>query len=242
MKVYISPSSQVHNMYTGMAGVSEAAVCNEIGKQLYNIIGGSFETALADKGSNVAGRIAASNHFGADLHICIHTNAAAESVTGTLVMCHKSNISDPVVNAVYRNVASLTPSTSDQGVKAADQLAEIRSTKAKCIYIEVDYHSNTSMAKWLAEHTEQIALSIAAGLMEGTGISIPQVIASMRGDGMGWNDMDSNDQNGADMPEIEEERYYVVAGSYLNKENADRKSNALNRDGIESWVKKGNIG
>ena len=146
MKIFISPSSQIHNVYATMS-TTEASVCYDIACQLKNILSESFDVGMETAASTIARRVESSNQFGADYHICIHTNAGSSAITGTLVMCYPGRQSDPVVQAVYRHVASLTPSVRDQGIRQNGNLIETRQPKAITVYVEVDYHSNEDMAQ-----------------------------------------------------------------------------------------------
>ena len=60
------------------------------------------------------GRVAESNAWGADLHVCIHTNAFNGRVTGTRVFSwNGAGRGRAAAQAVFDELAPLTPGTSD---------------------------------------------------------------------------------------------------------------------------------
>lgn len=115
-------------------------------------------------------RVKHSNLWGADLHICIHTNAGGGD--GTVVFCHPKNVEDAYVKAIYNSVAALSPG-DDDGIRAMTDLYEINKTTAKCVYVEVEFHDDTEQAKWIVEHTSEIAYAIAQAIANTAGVEHP---------------------------------------------------------------------
>lgn len=170
-KIYLSPSNQDGNMYA-YGNTNEMEQCNRIAdcaKAALERCG--FTVKKAPKGQAMKTSIAESNAWGADLHIPIHTNACTNNGTGTaggtLVLVYAGNaLAKPIYNAVQ----AVTPGKTDYGVRVNKSLAELNSTKATAVYIEVDFHDNPPIAKWLVENPDVVGEAIAKGVCEGYGI------------------------------------------------------------------------
>lgn len=164
MKVYISPSSQSGNSYA-IPDYVEAGVCYEIGKlvkQLLEKEGVQCEMPESQS-TTIQHRALASNKFGADVHLCIHTNAGGGD--GTVVFCYPKNVDNELVKSVYNEVAVLSPG-ADDGIRPRTDLYEINNTKALCIYVEVEFHDREDLASWIVSHTFDIAAAIVRGLLQ----------------------------------------------------------------------------
>lgn len=161
--IYLSPSDQTKNTYS-YGGTNEDAQCTRIAN--------AAEVALKRCGFNVVNntddsmeeRISESNKLGASLHIPIHTNAFNESVSGTRIFCYNlSGEGYKAAKAIFDVLAPITPGTSEN-IKANTTLSEIKKTNCPCVYIEVDFHDVSSVAKWIIENTELIGETIAKGV------------------------------------------------------------------------------
>ena len=76
-KIYLSPSDQVRNIYA-YGDTNEAAQCRKIAsacKAALERNGFAVRTNFEDGTNAMYTRVAESNTWGADLHLCIHTNA-----------------------------------------------------------------------------------------------------------------------------------------------------------------------
>ena len=171
-KIYLSPSNQDGNMYA-YGNTNEMEQCNRIAdcaKVALERCG--FTVKKAPKGQAMKTSISESNSWGADLHIPIHTNACTNTGTGTaggtLVLVYKGNaLAKPIYNAVQ----AVTPGKTDYGVRVNKSLAELNSTKATAVYIEVDFHDNPPIAKWLVENPVTVGEAIAKGVCQGYGVT-----------------------------------------------------------------------
>lgn len=195
MKIYLSPSSQNNNAYTGVDTV-ESEQCDKIAKSCANYLAMSgYTVKVGSNKKTITQRINESNSWGADLHICIHTNAGGGD--GTLVMCWKNNTDNKYVKNVYNAVAKLSPG-KDDGIKVNTSLAEIKNTKAVVVYVECEFHDDKELASWIVKNVDAIGKAIAEGVCKADDISID------------------------DDTEAESESFYKVqAGAYTEKENAE---------------------
>lgn len=211
MKIYISPSQQSKNITAN--GHSEQEHCNLIGKALYEIlVKDGYQVMLAPLSNNsnwIRNAVQESNAYKSDLHICIHTNAGGGK--GCEVLCHQSSMKNDFVQSVYTQLSTLTP-TKDRGVKVRNDLYEINSTKAVCIYIEVDFHDNKEIDSWIDSHINEIAYAIANGI-------------------------ELADDNFT--CEKDNTIYRVQVGAFKNYNNAESLKNELIKKGYDAFITKG---
>ncbi len=174
-KIYLSPSNQDGNMYA-YGNTNEMEQCNRIAdcaKAALERCG--FEVKKAAKGQNMYVSIQESNVWGADLHIPIHTNACTNTGTGTaggtLVFVYSDNPDNMrLASPIYQAVQDVTPGKTDYGVQVERIWAEVNSTKAIAVYLEVDFHDNPPIAKWLVENPDVVGEAIAKGVCKGYGV------------------------------------------------------------------------
>lgn len=166
-KIYLSPSNQYANTYaygntTEMEQCNKIAVAAEIALKRCG-----FTVKRAPKGQNMYTSINESNNFGADVHICIHTNAGGGK--GTNVFVYKQS-SDCLKYAqpVYNDLVKLTG--NGRGLLSYPDLAEINSTNAKCVYCECEFHDNPALAKWIIDNTTALGEAIAKGVCTACGV------------------------------------------------------------------------
>lgn len=168
-KIYLSPSSQSDNRYA-VGGTTEAAQCRRISTACAKYLSGKFDVKNAIYGSMYT-RVTESNRWGADLHVCIHTNAANGKVMGTRAFCASLNGEGyKVTKIIYDKLAPLTPGTSEN-IKVDMTLYEIKATNCPCAYIEVEFHDNPVSAAWIINNVDIIGKTIADGICEYYGVS-----------------------------------------------------------------------
>lgn len=162
-RIYISPSSQFHNKYA-YGGTVEAEQCqkiaNELGRMLTEF---GYIVRVGSNKNTISQRIYESNKFNSDIHIPIHTNAGGGD--GALVMCYPTNINNKFVTGVYNALSNLLPN-KDDGIRANTKLPEILRVKGMTIYVEAEFHDNEVGAKFIVEHTIDIAKAIAVAIKE----------------------------------------------------------------------------
>lgn len=174
-KIYLSPSNQDGNMYA-YGKTNECDQCNRIAdaaKKALERCG--FTVKKAPKGQNMRVSINESNAWGADLHIPIHTNAITNNGTGTaggtLVLVYSNaDANMRMATPIYNAVQAVTPGKTDYGIQTRPELAELNSTNAIAVYIEVDFHDNPPIAKWLTENPVTVGEAIAKGVCQAYGV------------------------------------------------------------------------
>ena len=205
-KIYLSPSNQDGNMYA-YGNTNEMEQCNRIADAAKTALERcGFTVKKATKGQNMRVSINESNAWGADLHIPIHTNAMTNDGTGTaggtIVFVYSTdNPNMALATPVYNAVQAVTPGKTDFGVRAYPDLAELNGTNCIAVYIEVDFHDNPPIAKWLIEHPQDVGEAIAKGVCKGYGVEYVSPSPS---------------------PDKKDVFYRVQVGAYSDKANAER--------------------
>ena len=168
MKVYLSPSNQYDNLYS-YGNTNEMAQCNRIAEACEKYLAANgLEVKRAPAGQNMNTSINDSNVWGAELHVCIHTNAGGGRGCEVYTFSGSQN-QLKYAKPIYEEVAALTLS-SDRGLKTAN-FAELRATNAAAVYCECEFHDSADTAKWIIENTDSIGKAIAKGICAGAGIS-----------------------------------------------------------------------
>ena len=171
-KIYFSPSDQTRNTYAA-GNTNEAEQCRKIALACVKAAKRCGFEALTDAeaGGDYAmeHRIEQSNEWGADVHIPIHTNAFNGKVAGTRMFCFSiPGDGYNICKAIMETLAPITPGGSDNITTA--RFAEILQADAPTAYIEVGFHDNPTEARWIFDHTEDIAEAIVKGLCNYYGV------------------------------------------------------------------------
>lgn len=169
-KIYISPSDQVNNKYA-YGNTTEAVQCRLIGKALYNSLkrcGFACKINTQDGKNAMYVRERESNNWGADMHLCLHTNAGGGKGCEVYVL-EKDNAHLKPANLIYNAIKKISLYGSSRGVKTA-RWHEILNTTGLCVYVEIDFHDNSLIAKWIIEHTDDIAEAICQAVCEYYGV------------------------------------------------------------------------
>lgn len=168
-KVYISPSDQVENRYA-WGNTNEHAQCQRIAEaEAAALRRSGVEVKLAAFGTTMAQRCAESDAWGADIHNCVHTNAANGKVMGTRLFCYAiPGKGYDACKAVFAELAPLSPGISENIQKAS--YYEVRVPNAPSVYCECEFHDTAEGARWIVEHTTDIGEAIAKGLCKYLGV------------------------------------------------------------------------
>lgn len=218
MKVYLSPSDQWSNIVAD-GEHSEAYHCKQIAQsaEKYLKLNG-YTTKVGDnsKEGSYTTRVKESNNWGADLHVCIHTNAGGGE--GTLMLAYPSSVNNKYVEAIYKEVASLTP-TKDRGIQSRSNLYEINNTKCTCAYLETDFHDNATIENWIDNNIDNIGKAIARGICSA--------------DGKSFKESTTSSSTGTT---VSGSLYKVQAGAFKDKSNATALSAKLTASGFDNFV------
>lgn len=214
-KIFLSPSDQTWNSYSG-GNTNESAQCVKIAnacKKYLEMNGYSVKVGSPSRG--YTGRVVDSNSWGADLHIPIHTNAGGGD--GTLVMTYSGSVNDPYVRSIYNEVAQVSPG-NDDGIRANNSLYEIMQTYAVCVYVECEFHDNSTLAQWIANNTDTLGKAIAKGVCFAEGKAFKDTAQSVT------------------PPTSPGTLYKVQCGAYVKKSNADNLASNLEKCGFDCYI------
>lgn len=169
-KIYLSPSDQINNAYA-YGKTNEAVQCRKIAaacKAALERNGFEVRMNTEDGSEAMYKRVRESNAFGADMHICIHTNAGGGK-GAEIYISSKTEDRLKAANAVYDAVRAISLYGSSRGIKTAN-FYEIKNTTAMCLYLEADFHDNAKIAEWIVNSTDKIGEAICKGVCQYYGV------------------------------------------------------------------------
>ncbi len=171
--VYLSPSNQMSNAYTGVnttEGAQMQAVAALLKPMLENM---GFVVYIADPASNIRVRGEDARKKNADIYVAIHSNATAGTnnghYQGSLIFHSNNPGSKELAESVSKHLSKVTP-TKDNGIEN-DSLAnipfvEIRDPVMANILAEVEFHDYATYAKWIVNNKAKLAQAFADGIYE----------------------------------------------------------------------------
>lgn len=211
-KVYLSPSDQKSNTYA-WGNTNEAIQCGKIAQACKVALERCGIEVMLGQYDTMANRCAESDKFSAQLHVPIHSNACNGQVSGTRMFCSSlSGEGYKACKAIFDVLAPFTPGTSEN-IKANPGLFEIRVPKAPTAYVEIDFHDNVSVAKWIIEHTTEIGEKLAEGICNYFNIKYKA----------------KTEDSG--------KLYRVQVGAFKSKTNAENLLNKLKAAGFDGYIK-----
>lgn len=169
-KVFLSPSNQYDNRYA-YGDTTEGVQCGKIAEACREALERSGVTVKLMHDESMQEKCAASNAFGADLHVPIHTNAFNGTVSGTRMFCYaEGGEGQKACQAIFNRLAPVTPGTSEN-IRADASLYEVRVPAAPTAYIECEFHDNPTASQWIVENTGLIGENIAQGICDYFGVT-----------------------------------------------------------------------
>ena len=169
-KVFLSPSNQYDNRYA-YGNTTEGVQCGKIAEACKAALERSGVTVKLMHDESMQEKCAASNAFGADLHVPIHTNAFNGTVSGTRMFCYaEGGEGQKACKAIFNRLAPVTPGTSEN-IRADASLYEVRVPAAPTAYVECEFHDNPTASKWIVENTGLIGETIARGICDYFGVT-----------------------------------------------------------------------
>lgn len=165
--VYVSPSSQDHNIGSRNYGTEEQ-VMNRIADVVCNLLTYNRVSWKRNKPEMDLKQIVAdSNRCRCDIHVAIHSNSGGGRARGCEVFAwigDTKTSSMKLAEELYNRVAALTP-TTDRGIKDGKRsLGEIKYTKSTSALIEVAFHDNTEDALWILSNIYALGRAITQGI------------------------------------------------------------------------------
>ena len=221
-KVFLSPSEQFNNAYA-WGNTTEGVQCGKIAHACEAALERCGISVKLQHEGTMASKCQASDAFGADLHVCIHTNAYNGKVSGTRMFCHDaSGKGMKACKAIFSVLAPLTPGKSEN-ISVNPQLYEIRVPNAPTAYIECEFHDVPSVAKWIVEHTTDIGEAIAHGICNYFGVTYKTANPATA-------------QKPTPAP-TSDKLYRVQVGAYKEKKNAEAMLAKLKAAGFNGYIR-----
>ena len=222
-RVYISPSDQTENRYA-WGNTNEHAQCQKIAEaEAAALRRSGVEVKLAAFGTTMAQRCAESDAWRADIHNCVHTNAANGKVMGTRLFCYAiPGKGYDACKAVFAELAPLTPGASEN--IQVNPIYEVRVPDAPSVYCECEFHDTVEGAKWIVEHTTDIGEAIAKGLCKYLGVAyVPARQEAPKPAEPAQSDI----------------LYRVQVGAFAVRANAEKMLQRLKDAGFDGFIREG---
>lgn len=184
--IYLSPSTQEFNPYVDGSG-SEEYYMNLLADAMVpylNASGINYVRNTPDM--TAASSIRASNSGNYDLHLALHSNAAAGDRAGKaqgveVYFYPRSQNGRRAAEIIAANMRLIYPDPSKVRTVETTTLGEVTRTRAPSVLIEYAYHDNPEDAAWIKNNIDLIARYTVLALTEYFGIpfNVPQ--GTMRG-------------------------------------------------------------
>lgn len=229
-RIYLSPSNQPANRYEGIP-TNEKMEMEALAERIKAILDGEYdcETMIATKELSIDahGRPQEAKGKGCDLYLALHSNAGGGGrASGAVAFYHPDHADgQELAKNIVRELNAVCPIPSNRGTAVKDGmalyegygLAEIRNPYRLSmipVLAEVDFHDNPRTARWIVESRGVIAKAFVNALVRTYRIPGRTVMA-----------------------EKLKKYYFVQAGAFSQKENAEDLARRLRAAGFEGYVK-----
>ncbi|MCI9414821.1 MAG: SH3 domain-containing protein [Clostridiales bacterium] len=173
-RIYLSPSLQEFNQYTG--GGNEELYMNLVADAMEPYLRASgIDFTRNDPGMTLSQVIAQSNAGNYDLHLAIHSNAAAGELAGQMqgadIYYSPVSVNGRRAAEIFAaNYQNLYPDPEMVNIRSTTSLAEVNRTRAPAILIETAYHDNPEDAQWIRDNVENIGRNLAQSTAQFLGV------------------------------------------------------------------------
>ena len=166
-KIYLAPSDQLGNLYTGYS-TNESVECYKIAQYCRQALEkNGYTVKLPPAHTPFMTMIADSNALGAGVYLAFHTNAGGSK--GAEVITNSKLLSNIYVTSVYKQIAAINPN-GGRGIFPRDDLKQPTLTNGVCVLVEAEFHDNAAGAKWILNNHKRIAEAIAKGICVANGV------------------------------------------------------------------------
>jgi N-acetylmuramoyl-L-alanine amidase len=229
-RIYLSPSNQPANRYVGIP-TNEKVEMEVLASKVKAILDEEYdcETVVATKELSIDahGRPQEARGKGCDIYLALHSNAGGGGKASGAVAFHHPDHADgqELARNIVKELNAVCPIPSNRGTSVKNGmalyegygLAEIRNPfrlSMVPVLAEVDFHDNPRTAKWIVENKDVIAKAFVNALVRT--YRIPAKAAR---------------------EEKFRSYYFVQAGAFSQKENAEDLARRLRAAGFEGYVK-----
>ncbi len=181
-RIYLSPSTQEFNPYVGSG--NEEYYMNLVADAMIPYLNSTgIEYTRNTPDMTAASSIAASNSGYYDLHLALHSNAAAGAnsgrIRGSEVYYYPSSTQGArAAEIIANNLKLIYPIPENVRTVPTTSLGEVSRTRAPSVLIEFAYHDNEQDANWIRNNIDEIAENVVLSLADFFGIPfiVPQPI------------------------------------------------------------------
>ena len=163
--VYLSPSTQEFNPY--ITGGNEEQYMNLIANAMEPYFRASGISFVRNRRDMTAAQIIqASNEGQYDLHLALHSNAAPESLSGTLQGSDvyydpRSPRGQRAAELIAAGLREIYPHPELVSTLPTTTIGEVVKVRAPAVLIEFAYHDNPEDAAWIQNNIAAIARSVS---------------------------------------------------------------------------------
>lgn len=168
--IYLSPSTQEYNSYVN--GGTEEEWMNLLADKMVPLLDASgIRYARNTPDMTAASSIAASNAGNYDLHLALHSNAAAGDqagkARGSIVFYYPGSADGQrAANLLADGLKTVYPNPNLVRTEATTTLGEVARVKAPAVLIELAFHDNAEDAAWIKTNLDAIARVLVLALTE----------------------------------------------------------------------------
>ena len=172
--IYLSPSTQEFNSYVN--GGTEEEWMNLLADKMVPFLDASgIRYSRNTPDMTAASSIAASNAGNSDLHLALHSNAAAGDqagkARGSIVFYYPGSADGQrAANLFADGLKTVYPNPNLVRTEATTTLGEVARVKAPAVLIELAFHDNVEDATWIKTNLDEIARVLVLALTEYFGI------------------------------------------------------------------------
>ncbi|MBP1758492.1 MAG: peptidoglycan hydrolase [Firmicutes bacterium] len=166
--IYLSPSTQPYNLYA--TGGNEQQWMNRIAdymEPLLTAAGINFNRKSLEM--SAADAIRAVNAGNYDLGVALHSNAAPESLAGTLrgIIVYYypgSESGQRAANIIAEGLKGIYPHPELVRSEPTTAIGEVARTRSPTAFLEIGYHDNIADSQWIQANLELLAQNIVTSL------------------------------------------------------------------------------
>ena len=168
--LYLSPSTQEYNPYVN--GGNEEQYMNLLADKMVPYLDASgIRYTRNTPDMTAASSIAASNAGNYDLHLALHSNAAAGAqagkARGSIVFYYPgSDDGRRAAELIADGLKTIYPDPNKVRTEATTTLGEVARVKAPSVLIELAFHDNPEDAAWIKANLDEAARVIVLALTE----------------------------------------------------------------------------
>ena len=166
--IYLSPSTQPYNLYA--TGGNEQQWMNQLADYMEPLLTASgINYVRKSLDMSAADAIRAVNAGNYDLSVALHSNAAPESLAGTLqgiiVFYYPGSESGrQAATIIADGLKEIYPHPELVRTEPTTAIGEVARTRSPTAFLEIGYHDNIMDSQWIQANLEPLARNITASL------------------------------------------------------------------------------